>query len=260
MSARGRKTAARAPTPRDEPSDRRRKTAAWVRYAFAARLAEGLRVVDCACGPGYGSWLLARAGATSVIGVDPDASALDHARKHFSLPGIEFREGNLLSLPVHSASADLVVSLETIEHVRDASAFLDELARVLVPGGTLVLLTPLTRGPARLHPENPYHVREYDAEELAALLSPRFQIVERLGMHSREARPRKGGAGREPGVAAALRAGARAAVPGALRTLSRALTPGRPPEPLAWISAESWTEAPLQLVVARLPDGPLRSV
>jgi 2-polyprenyl-3-methyl-5-hydroxy-6-metoxy-1,4-benzoquinol methylase len=260
VNARGSKTIARAPTPRDEPSDRRRKTAAWVPYAFAARLAKGLRVVDCACGSGYGSWLLGGAGAASVIGVDADASALAHARKHFALPGLEFREGSLLSLPVHSASADLAVSLETIEHVRDASAFIEELARVLVPGGTLVLSTPLTRGPKRLHPEDPYHVREYDADELAALLSARFQIVERLGMHSREARTRKGGASREPGVAAALRAGARAAVPGALRTLSRALTPGRPPEPLAWISAERWTEAPLQLVVARLPDSPLRSV
>lgn len=233
-----------------------------MRSSFAARFAKGLRVVDCACGSGYGSWLLARAGAASVIGVDPDAVALEHARKHFALPGVEFREGNLLTLPLHSASADLAVSLETIEHVRDAAAFVDELARVLAPGGTLVLSTPLTRGPDRLHPKDPFHVREYDDDELGALLAARFQIVERLGMHRRETRARqdRSPANHPHGVAAALGTHARGVVPGALRVLARAIAPGRPSDPLAWISAERWTEAPLQIVVARLPDGPLRSV
>ncbi|GAC1346565.1 MAG: hypothetical protein NVSMB23_24360 [Myxococcales bacterium] len=266
MSAAGRTPARRLETPRDEPGDRRRRTAAWERYAFAGRLARGLRVVDCACGSGYGSWLLARAGAASVIGVDPDAAALAHARKHFSQPGLEFREGSFLSLPAHSGGADLAVSFETLEHVRDAAAFVEELARVLAPGGTLVLSTPLTRGPGRLHPEDPFHVREYDADEVAALLATRFEIIERLGMHRREGRPRPrprtdlGPASTERGVAAALRAGARGVVPGALRTLARVLSPGRAPEPLAWISAEGWREAPVQIVVARLPQGPARTV
>ncbi len=238
------------PLPNDAAAERERHPAEWARYQFAAREVEGKRVLDCACGAGYGSALILRSGAISVAGVDVDDAALAHARLHFAGP--TFLKGDGRTLPLADGTVDLVVSLETIEHVKDAPLFLDELARVLAPEGMLILSTPLTRGPARLTPQNPYHLREYDEEELAALVSVRFAIAERLGQHSSASRNfanLKAGPG--GGV---LRLGLHRLVPRPLRAAARRLlgrSAGNERGPAAWVSAERWTEAPVQIVVAK---------
>lgn len=235
------------PTQDSEADDRARHPAEWARYEFAATFAAGRRVVDCACGAGYGSALLLRRGARSVTGVDVSDEALAHARKNF--PGPDFRKGDGLTLPLADASVDLAVSLETIEHAKDPALFLAELARVLVPQGTLVLSTPLTRGEARLKPVNPYHLREFDEAELGALVEPRFELVQRLGMHSRESRAfadlQQGRGG------AVVRSGLHRLLPAPLRALARRLLRRGTSAPEAWVSEERWTEAPVQLVVGR---------
>jgi len=147
------------------------------RYAFAARFAAGRRVLDAACGEGYGSALLAGA-AREVVGVDIDAATVAHARAAYaSVPGLRFVEGSATALPLGDASVDLVVSFETIEHLdaADQPAMLDEFARVLAPGGLIVLSAPNrpeyseSRGYV-----NPFHRHEHDRDELARLLDPRF--------------------------------------------------------------------------------------
>lgn len=233
------------PTPATEREHRARHPDEYARYDFAARHVAGKRVLDCACGAGYGSSLLLRAGAAQVIGVDVSDEALAHARAHFAGP--DFRKGDGRTLPVETASVELAVSLETIEHAADAALFLDELARVLTPEGTLILSTPLNRGPDRLQPANPYHLREYDDAELAALLLPRFEIVERLGQHSRASRSFADLKQRNP----AVRLGLHRLLPAPLRAFARRLLQREGAGPQAWISAERWQEAPVQLVVAR---------
>jgi len=234
------------PTPEGEAADRKVHPAEWARYGFAARQVSGKRVLDCACGAGYGSALLLRSGAASVTGVDVSDAALAHARLHFAGPDYLKSDGR--TLPLAEGAVDLAISLETLEHVSDAPRFLDELARVLVPGGRLVLSTPLSRGPARLKPENPYHLREYDEDELAALVSVRFQIAERLGLHSTASR-RFADLNQGP-TGAALRSGLHRLLPRPLRAAARWLL-GKPRAgPAAWVSADRWTEAPVQIVVA----------
>jgi len=154
----------------------------WHRYHFAARWAAGKRVLDVACGEGYGSALLARH-AASVTGVDISPQAVEHARRAYAALGnVGFACAPCTRLPLDDASVDLAVSFETIEHIAEQEQFMDELARVLTPEGVLILSCPNKleysdkRGFA-----NEFHVKELYREELEALLSARFPAIEWYG-------------------------------------------------------------------------------
>ena len=146
----------------------------WHRYCAVAGLARGRRVLDAACGEGYGSALLAR-DATSVIGVDVGAEAIAHARSRYSLPNLTYVRASVAALPLPPACVDLVVSFETIEHLAEQREMLAEFRRVLAPDGALVLSSP---NPPVYNEDgdvaNEFHVRELDRGELAALLDPGF--------------------------------------------------------------------------------------
>ncbi len=147
----------------------------WHRYHFAARWVAGRRVLDVACGEGYGSALLART-AQRVIGLDVSEAAVAHARGTYAaVPNVEFVRASCSRLPLADASIDVAVSFETIEHIEEQTAFLDELARVLVPGGVLVLSCPnkLEYSDKRSF-VNEFHVKELYRDQLAALVSSRF--------------------------------------------------------------------------------------
>jgi hypothetical protein len=146
----------------------------WHRYAVAAALAGGCRVLDAACGEGYGSALLARF-ADHVVGVDVDAASIGHATQRYARANLAYVRASVTSLPLADASVDLVVSFETIEHLEAQAAMLAEFRRVLSPGGALVVSSP--NRPvynADAQARNPYHVRELDRAELAELLEPCF--------------------------------------------------------------------------------------
>ncbi len=147
------------------------------RYAFARRYAAGRRVLDAACGEGYGSAILAGA-AREVVGVDIDAATVAHARAAYaSVRNLSFVEGSAAKLPLPDACVDLVVSFETIEHLEagDQPRMLAEFARVLADGGVLVLSAPNrpeyseSRGYV-----NPFHRHEHDRAELDRLLDAHF--------------------------------------------------------------------------------------
>lgn len=158
------------------------------RYEFAANFVAGKVVLDVACGVGYGSQHLATRGAKSVIGIDVDKSALQ--QRIFDPPygGIpDFAVGNAIALPIANGSVDVVISMETIEHIRDVDRCLAEFRRVLTDSGVLVLSTPnaLVTKPVNGVPRNPFHVKEYTPEELLALLSCHFTHIELLGQRIR---------------------------------------------------------------------------
>ena len=150
------------------------------RYAFAARLAGGRRVLDAGCGTGYGSAVLAER-AASVTAFDIAPEAIAYAREHYAGSGVRFLEGSCTAMPVADAAFDLVVSFEVIEHLADWRAFLDECRRVLAPEGALLLSTPnrayYAENRERSGP-NPFHVHEFDFDELAATLAALFPHVE----------------------------------------------------------------------------------
>ena len=151
----------------------------WHRYAFARRFAEGRRVLDVACGEGYGSALLAGV-AGAVTGVDIDAKAIAHARASYAaLANVRYEEGSAATLPLPDASIDVVVSFETIEHLPRAEQprMLAEIARVLTQDGVLIMSAPnpVEYSTARNY-RNPFHLHEPDRAELGALLAGAFPV------------------------------------------------------------------------------------
>ena len=111
------------------------------RYVFASRFAAGRRVVDAGCGTGYGTARLA-ATAASAIGLDASSEAVAYAREHYSAENISFLQASCAALPLASASADLIVSFEVIEHIDCWQEFLVETRRVLGDTGLLIISTP----------------------------------------------------------------------------------------------------------------------
>ena len=149
------------------------------RYAFAARLARGKRVLDAGCGAGYGAAELARTAAW-VLGVDSAGEAVEYARANYSQPNLQFEQAICAALPHATGSFDLVVAFEVIEHLTDWREFLLESRRVLAADGQFIVSTPNrlyyteSRG---TEGANPFHVHEFDFEEFRAELSAIFPHV-----------------------------------------------------------------------------------
>jgi SAM-dependent methyltransferase len=144
-----------------------------VRYAWAARLAPGKRVLDAGCGLGYGSRMLRRAGAAEVVGVDIAESVVEAAGA-VEEPGLRFTTGDVGALDFEDGAFDLVVCLEVIEHVPEQRRVISELVRVLAPDGILVISSP---NRAVYVPGNPHHLHEYLPDELRAELGESLEYV-----------------------------------------------------------------------------------
>jgi SAM-dependent methyltransferase len=149
-----------------------------VAYEYAKPLARGKRVLDAGCGEGFCTHELA-AHAASVVGVDYHTEAIETARAKWHEPNLSFRVVDLSRESPGDAEFDLVLNFQVLEHVPDEVPFLRNLARSLVPEGSLILTTPNS---AMSFSENPCHLREYTAEELQALLARVFSRVDLIGV------------------------------------------------------------------------------
>jgi SAM-dependent methyltransferase len=159
-------------------------------YRWIARRCAGGRVVDMACGEGYGSAVLAET-AAEVVGVEANPEAFEHARLRYRAPGLRFERG-LVEEFGDGAPYDAVVFLQTIEHVHEPERLLAHFASLLRPGGVVYATTPnrLTLAPPGAERSgNPWHLKEYAPDEFAALVAPGFESVELLGLfHARKLR------------------------------------------------------------------------
>ncbi len=151
------------------------------RYNFAEPYIKDKKVLDIACGTGYGIGLL-RGKAEFIVGVDVDQAAVNEAKSEVSKNSAVIL-GDGLCLPFDSNSLEVVCSFETLEHLHDRVRLLEEFARVLVPGGLLILSTPNANytKPVNGKPTNPYHIHEYDPVELRAELERYFNVRSFLG-------------------------------------------------------------------------------
>ncbi len=140
------------------------------RYSLALPLAKQLRVLDIACGEGYGSNLLS-ANAAHVYGVDIDAETIARAKMKYTAANLEFIAGSADRIPLPDAAVDLVISFETIEHHDRHREMFAEIKRVLRPGGVLVMSSP----EAGVSGFNPHHVKELHREEFTALVNGYFE-------------------------------------------------------------------------------------
>jgi len=144
------------------------------RYYFAAPYASG-RVLDIACGVGYGSHMTAKERkreVTEIVAVDNDADALRYASREYNHQKIVYVQGDALDpeLPDRLGTFDTILSFETIEHVEDDRLFLSQLLRMLRPGGTLVLSSPFGRGRGEPTSE-PFHKHQLTPEQFRELFA-----------------------------------------------------------------------------------------
>ncbi len=151
------------------------------RYLFAAEYARGRRVLDAGCGCGYGSRILWAAGAASVSGVDLDPEAVAFARERYGGDGVEFAVDDCEELREAAGPFDLVCGFENIEHLERPERFLAAAARVLSPGGMLIVSTPdrAVTPPFRDgRPANPDHRHEWFRDEFQRLLASHFTRID----------------------------------------------------------------------------------
>lgn len=150
------------------------------RYYFASPYVEG-RVLDIACGSGYGCHMIAKdrkRELTELVGVDNDPETLAYANREYNHQKVTYLQGDALDpdLPNQLGQFDTILSFETIEHVADDRLFLDNLYRMLKPGGTLVISSPYGRGRGEPTSE-PFHVHQLTPEEFEGMFE-RFVDVE----------------------------------------------------------------------------------
>jgi 2-polyprenyl-3-methyl-5-hydroxy-6-metoxy-1,4-benzoquinol methylase len=160
-------------------------------YEWIAAQTGGLRVIDMACGEGYGSDVLAR-GAASVVGVDANPEAHEHARLRYRRANLRFARE---LIETFAEPADAVVFLQTIEHLTDPGAALDHFGGLVAASaaeasgpagrGTVFVSTPnvLTLAPKGAERSgNPWHVHEYRFEEFDRLCREHFRDVRMFGL------------------------------------------------------------------------------
>ncbi len=159
-------------------------------YEWIGARVIGARVIDMACGEGYGSEVLSR-GAASVLGVDANPEAHEHSRLRYQRQNLSFERG-MVENHGQPGTFDAVVFLQTIEHVFDPAAVLTHFRGLLAPGGVAYVSTPnvLTLAPpGAVKSGNPWHLKEYRAGEFRQLCAGVFGDVELLGVfHARKLR------------------------------------------------------------------------
>jgi SAM-dependent methyltransferase len=157
-------------------------------YEWIAKRVTGRRVVDMACGEGYGTGVLSRQ-AAHVTGVDANPEAYAHAKAKYESDRVSIVRD---LIETYSEPADAVVFLQTIEHLQDAPAALRHFAQMLQPGGAVYVSTPnvLTLAPEGAErSDNPFHIHEYRAGEYFDLCRGVFGDVELYGLyHARKLR------------------------------------------------------------------------
>lgn len=152
-----------------------------VRYQFAGSHVRGQSVLDTGCGMGYGAYYLAEL-ARNVVGVDAAPEAIEYSKAHYRRPNLRFLLMDCEALGFPAFSFDVVCGFEVIEHLPHARKYLDEIRRILKPGGLAILSTPnKTLSSPHAVPSNPHHVEEFDYKTFAAILAERFSGVRIYG-------------------------------------------------------------------------------
>ncbi len=158
------------------------------RYALAANWVSGLKVLDAACGEGYGSYLLT-AKASEVTGIDIAAEAIAHAKSRYVAQNLKFVSTDCCATAFANNSFDCIVSFETLEHLENQPALLTEFCRLLKPSGFLIISSPdKAIYTDKMGNANPFHVSELYRSEFEGLLAEYFPTVrllgQKLGFHS----------------------------------------------------------------------------
>ena len=144
-----------------------------IRYLFASQFTTSKTVLDAACGSGYGSDILSESGATKVVGIDNSSEAIEYCEKNYKKENLEFKKDNCEKITLDT-TFDVVVSFETIEHLKNQDNFLTEVKRVLKDDGIFIVSTPNTD----TYPsDNPFHYKEFTESEFKLFLGKYFSNI-----------------------------------------------------------------------------------
>jgi SAM-dependent methyltransferase len=146
------------------------------RYQFAARHVQPGRLLDIACGSGYGTALLADANPhVECVGVDLSFEAIQHARQHYARSNVDFVVMDAMRFgdqPNETGRFDTIVTLETIEHLPQPGEFVARLTSLARPGGRIVASVPVTPSVDA----NPHHVTDFTASSIRKLFQAHGMI------------------------------------------------------------------------------------
>jgi len=147
------------------------------RYRFALPYVKGKRVLDIACGEGYGTSALLMGGAKKVIGVDISREACDFAKAKYK---VDARVGSAEEIPLSDNSVDVIISFETIEHLEHPVKFLQESLRVLSNNGVLLISTP-NKALFDNRGDNHFHINEMSKSEFVLTISKYYSNLRLFG-------------------------------------------------------------------------------
>lgn len=111
-------------------------------YTFASRFATGKRVLDLRCGTGYGSARLLSAGASEVVGVDPDGRSLAYAQKWFAAPNLRFVQAPIEAPPGELGRFGLILALDVLPHLPSPAPLVEWAAKHIEPDGIFLASVP----------------------------------------------------------------------------------------------------------------------
>ena len=155
------------------------------RYQLAARVSRGL-VVDCACGIGYGSQIIAsQAEVKGYLGIDPASHAIEEAVENYSGKNIRFERGTVEECSCSDSSIDTFLMFETLEHTKSPSRALEKVYRYLKPDGLLIGSVPSAEYEKyceSIYGVNPFHLHKFSEKEIIETLSQHFSSVRIFSM------------------------------------------------------------------------------
>ncbi len=148
-----------------------------VRYLLAINYIKEKKVLDIACGTGYGAHILAPY-CKEIVGLDNSDDAINLAKKRYIHKNLSFLKTDATSTNLNPSSFDVIISFETIEHIENQRAFLSEIMNLLKPDGLLLLSCPNIAWSKKHNIKNEFHFREYTYHEVRNLLSPYFKFID----------------------------------------------------------------------------------
>jgi len=145
----------------------------YIRYIAGQELVKGKTVLDIASGSGYGTKILAET-AKKVYGVEIDKKSVEYAQNKYGASNIEFKVGDGENIPLPNESVDVVITYETIEHIKNYKKFVEEMSRVLKKDGLAIVSTP---NDLEFAEGNHFHLHEFAEKELNYLLKNKFKNI-----------------------------------------------------------------------------------
>ena len=146
------------------------------RYEFYNSFYAGKKVLDSACGSGYGSFHISNLGASSILGIDISGESISLAQKRYINPNLEYRKTDCSDLRILKEKFDVIVSFETLEHLNDPLLFIKSASEILNPDGYFICSTPNKMRLSGAGHINQYHLNELNYDDFYQAMANHFDI------------------------------------------------------------------------------------